>query len=259
MDLDRYLARIDYRGPRAADAEALSALHRAHARAIPFENLDILLGRPIRVDLDGVMAKLVDARRGGYCFEQNSLFAAALRALGFAVTTLAARVRWLAPAEVTTPRTHMLLRVDLPDGPRLADVGFGGLGLTEPLRLTADLEQPTELDTYRLRASGGRFTLEARAGADWLPLYQFTLEEHHPIDYVVANHYTSTHPDSHFRKGPVVARPDRGVRYSLRGREHAVRRGGDIARRIIDDDDELLAVLARDFGLSFPPGTRFAP
>src|SRR5262245_46685487 len=132
--LDAYLRRIGYRGPRAASPEALAALHEAHVAAVPFENLDILLGRTISLDLDALEAKIVSGRRGGYCFEQNTLFRAVLERLGFRVTSLAARVRG---GDVLRPRTHMLLRVDLDEGPWLADVGFGGDGLVHPLPLAA--------------------------------------------------------------------------------------------------------------------------
>src|SRR5690349_15099497 len=127
LDLDAYLDRIGYAGPRLPTRRVLEGLHLAHTTHVPFENLDILLGRPIRLDLDSLQAKLVRDRRGGYCFEQNTLFAAGLEQMGFAVTRLAARVRF--GASRLLPRTHMLLRVDVEGEPFLADVGFGGSGL----------------------------------------------------------------------------------------------------------------------------------
>src|SRR5438552_5613549 len=127
--LDAYLARIGYTGPREPTPAVLEAVHLAHATHIPFENLDIQLGRPILLDLASLQAKLVHGRRGGYCFEQNTLFAAALEQLGFRVTRLAARVR--IGATRLSPRTHMTLKVDVDEGSWLADVGFGGAGLLE--------------------------------------------------------------------------------------------------------------------------------
>src|SRR4051794_36538903 len=114
LDLDAYLARIAYDGPLDPGLETLRALHDQHASQIPFENLDVQLGRPIRLDLESLQQKIVSRRRGGYCFEQNALFAAVLRQIGFRVTTLSARVRYMATA--ITPRTHMLLRLDLAEG-----------------------------------------------------------------------------------------------------------------------------------------------
>ena len=149
LDLDAYLGRIGERPPLAPALEGLAALHRAHCAAVPFENLDILLGRPIDLDLPALEAKLVRARRGGYCFEQNTLFKAALEALGFPVIALAARVR--AGTTGVRPRTHMLLRVDLAEGTFLADVGFGGDGLLHPIPLAEGTETWVGFTGQRLR------------------------------------------------------------------------------------------------------------
>ena len=133
VDLDAYLARIGYRERLDPTVETLRGLHFAHATQIPFENLDILLGRSIVLDLESLQKKLVERRRGGYCFEQNTLFAAVLESLGFAVTRLAARVRFGATS--IRPRSHMLLSVEIDGEPWLADVGFGGEGLLHPVPL----------------------------------------------------------------------------------------------------------------------------
>src|ERR1700746_504244 len=126
FQLDNYLARIGYEGPLEPTYKTLAALQTAHLDAIPFEGIDPLLGRPVKLDLASVQAKLVDSRRGGYCFEQNTLFKAALEALGSRVRGFGARVGWMSPPDSPLgPRVHMLLRVDLPEGPHLADVGFG--------------------------------------------------------------------------------------------------------------------------------------
>src|SRR5450755_2396793 len=138
LDLPAYLARLGYRGELRADVASLRALHEAHVTHIPFENLDILLGHGIRIDLASVQAKLVRGGRGGYCFEQNALFAAALELVGFRVTRLSARVRMGGPP--VRPRTHMLLRVEADGVLWIADVGFGGWGLIEPIPLAEDVE-----------------------------------------------------------------------------------------------------------------------
>src|SRR5579871_3593900 len=133
FNLDQYLTRIGYRGPLRADLETLTALQSAHLDALPFESLDPLLRRPVRLDLASLQAKLVNGNRGGYCYEQNTLLRAALAAIGFAVTGLAGRVRWMAPPDSTLgPKTHMMLKVDLADGAYLADVGFGACLLDAP-------------------------------------------------------------------------------------------------------------------------------
>jgi N-hydroxyarylamine O-acetyltransferase len=255
LDLDAYIARIGYAGPLRPTADVLTDLHLAHATQVPFENLDILLGRPIRLDLGSVQAKLVTANRGGYCFEQNTLLAAVLTRLGFRVTPLAARVRY--NTDRVLPRTHMLLRVDLPDGPWLADVGFGKMGLLHPLPLAAGREVELYRWAYRLLDEAGIWVLQARQPGGWLSLYAFTEEPQHSTDFEVANHYVSTHPDSRFTRTLTVQRPGREVRHSLIDRELIVERGGEPEVRAVGEE-ELLPVLAETFGLRFPPGTRFA-
>lgn len=255
LDLDAYLDRIGYRGALAPTREVLEALHVAHVDAVPFENLDILLGRPIRIDLASVQAKIVGARRGGYCFEQNTLFVAVLRRLGFKVTTLFARV-WYRRTEMP-PRSHMLARVDLPDGPTLADVGFGGPGLREPLRLVAGEVQEQSLDVLRLRHDGSVWMLESKTGEQWQDLYAFTLEEHFPIDYEVANHYTSTYPSSIFVNNLIVSLSSPEGRVMLHNRKLSTARGGE-SDTVELGEDSLLDVLRERFRLDFPPGTRFS-
>ncbi len=255
FDLAAYLARVGYAGPLAPAPEVLQALHLAHATHIPFENLDILLGRPIRLDLDALQAKLVRDHRGGYCFEQNTLFAEALERIGFRVKRLAARVRFGASAIL--PRTHMLLEVEAAGGPWLADVGFGGEGLLRPLPLRPDREVRHFDSTYRLTEEAGLWVLQSRQAENWLDLYAFTREPQYPADFEVANHYTATHPSSIFVRSLTVQLPSPEARYVLRGRELTVLRAGGTSRRSVEDDDELLRVLDETFGLHFPPGTRF--
>ncbi len=255
FDLGAYLERIGDSGPLAPTADVLDRIHQAHATSIPFENLDILLGRPIRLDLASLQAKLVRGLRGGYCFEQNMLFAAALECIGFRVTTLAARVRY--GSTRVSPRTHMLLKVDLDDGPRLADVGFGGDGLLVSLPFQPGLESRQFHWTYRVIEEGDGLVLQSLRPEGWFDLYAFTLEPHFPADFLMGNYYTSTYPTSHFRRGPIAQRPTPEARYVLRGRELCIERGGETTRRDVADDEELLSVLSSTFGLDFPPGTRF--
>ena len=153
--LSNYLTRIGVRGPIEPGLATLSAIHAAHVDAIPFEGFDPLLRRPVKLDLASVQEKLVDGRRGGYCFEQNVLFKAALEAIGFKVTGLGGRVRWMSPPDSPLgPREHMMLKVDLPDGPYLADVGFGACVLDAPLQLKTGIEQRTPMGTFVLGETG---------------------------------------------------------------------------------------------------------
>jgi N-hydroxyarylamine O-acetyltransferase len=255
LDLDRYLARIGYGGRLDATLATLEGLHHAHVARVPFENLDVQMGLPIRLDLESLQTKLVDRERGGYCFEQNALFAAVLRRLGFAVTTLAARVRYHATAP--TPRTHMLLRVDVAEGPFIADVGFGGDGPTAPIRFVDGEEQVQLIDTFRVAHEGSLYRLEVKREGAFLSLYAFTLEEHFSVDYELANYFTSTHPSSRFVQTLVAARPGTGCRYSLYNREFGTRRGDAVERRTLATDEELFTVLEQTFGLRVPRTSRF--
>ena len=169
--LQDYLVRIAYHGPLAPDLATLTALQAAHLDAIPFETLDPWLRRPVKLDLASVQAKLVDGNRGGYCYEHNLLLRTALAAIGFQVTGLAGRVRWMAPPDSPLgPKTHMMLKVDLADGVYLADAGFGACLLDAPLRLEADIEQTTAMGTYRLTPSDGLLWLNAKRQGGWRTL-----------------------------------------------------------------------------------------
>jgi N-hydroxyarylamine O-acetyltransferase len=209
LDLDRYFERIGYSGPPTATLDVLQALQWLHPQRIPFENLDPLSGRRVFVDLPSVAAKLVERRRGGYCFEQNTLFAHVLMQLGFRVTPYIARVLWGRPPGAITALSHMLLRVELDDEAWIADVGFGSVTLTAPLRFVPDLVQETRLESFRLSAAStgatGAFDLELKA-PDWPKVYRFLPQKAEWIDFEAANWYTSAHPESRFTNNLVVSR-----------------------------------------------------
>jgi len=254
LDLDAYLERIGYEGPVEPTLEVLDAVHLAHTTTIPFENLDILLGRPIRLDLPSLQDKLVRDRRGGYCFEHNTLFAAVLEAVGFAVTRLGARVRFR--ARRVTARTHMALLVRAGGEGRLADVGFGGGSILRSL----PMEPGPVVDQFgwgfRLVDDDGARVVQARRPRGWIDLYAFTFEPQYPVDYEMANHFTSTHPSSPFTRTLTaqVRAPERSL--ILRGRKLIEETpAGETTSAV--RDDELLDVLAKRFTLSFPPGTSF--
>lgn len=255
LDLPAYLQRVDYAGDLTPTRTVLEALHLAHATHIPFENLDILLGRPIRLDLGSLQAKLVAGKRGGYCFEQNLLFAAVLRELGFSVSQLAARVRFRTTALL--PRTHMLLLVDLAGERWMADVGFGADGLLLPLPIQTPGPQPQFAWTYRVIEEEGLWVLQSLHGEEWMDLYAFSLEPQQAADYEMASYYVSTHPASRFVQSLTAQRLAPEVRHVLRNRELIEDRGDTQIVRILADDDELLEVLEHMFDLRFPAGTRF--
>ena len=258
INLDSYFARVGFAGQRKPSLAVLRSLCALHPVAVPFENLDVIRGLGVRLDLPSVEQKLVSEGRGGYCFEQNALFAAALEGIGFRVTALAARVRWQIPAEVHMPLTHMVLRVDLEGAPWLADVGFGGLTPTAPLRMDVVESQSTPHESFRVVPSGSGYMLQAQLANKWSDVYHFTLEPQYPIDYEVANWFTSRYPTSRFILNLIVSRAGKdGERVSLMNRKLVIRRGSEAEKHMVNGPEELLRVLADQFGLHFPSGTRF--
>ena len=215
VNLDAYFKRIGYAGARDASLATLRKLHRLHPQAIAFENLDPLLKRPVKLDAAALNAKLVNGGRGGYCFEQNLLFAHVLRALGFKVREATARVRWSVPPGVKTPRTHCLLFVEAEGEDYLVDVGFGGNVLTSPLLLNSRAEQATPHESFRLVEEDDRVVEEAKINGEWTPLYAFDFAETHPADYELGNWFTSAHPNSLFVNGLLAARAEPDRRYAL--------------------------------------------
>lgn len=255
FDLDAYLARLGHDGPRAPTLDTLRAVHRLHPQAIPFENLDPLLRRPTSLDPGALVDKLVRGRRGGWCFEHNHLLLHALRALGFRARGLAGRVVWNAPEGRVTARTHMLLLVELDQGVHLADVGFGGMVMTAPLRLEPGLEQATPHGSFRVARDGGELLVEARLPAGWRPMYRFDLSRQERIDYELASWYLETHPASHFLATLIASRVDGERRLALRDRELAVHHpDGATERRALATPAELRAVLEGQLAIALPDG-----
>lgn len=236
--------------PLHRDATTLQGLHHLHPLAIPFENLDSWLGREVSLDPAAVFAKLVDERRGGYCFEQNLLFRDVLASLGFAVQGLAARVVWNLPTGSSLPRTHKLLLVTVDDTRFIADVGFGGLTLTAPLMLDSDSVQATPHENFRITRDGTHYLLQAEVAGVWQALFRFSLDEQMPADYAMANYYVSTHAQSRFVQQLIAGRPDTGMRHALLdGRYSRHRLGQPSEQRQLADATELRAVLQQHLGI----------
>lgn len=214
-DLDRYCERIGFAGSPRCDLPTLQQLHLLHPQAIPFENLDSWLGRPVSLEPGAVFEKLVTRQRGGYCFEHNLLLRMVLETLGFGVRGLAARVVWNLPAGLVLPRTHMALLVTFDGASMLADVGFGGLTLTAPLALTTSTEQATPHEACKIVPEAGYYTVQAHVAGSWQALYRFGLEEQMPVDYVMANWYVGMHPQSRFVQQLIAGRAAPGMRHAL--------------------------------------------
>ena len=256
MNLDAYFSRIGFTGRAGADLTTLQTLHRLHIEAIPFENLDVLLGQRIDMSEAAVEHKIVQGRRGGYCFEQNTLFRGVLGALGFKTEAFLGRIRRNVPADVRTPLTHMVLRVTVDDRPWLADVGFGSLGTPAPIRLDIDTEQETPLEPRRILRRGATLFHQARLGDEWVDLYEFTLEDPAPMDFELGNWFSCTHPKANFVNNLVVTRVEGTSRLLINNREFVIRRlDGTADRRDIGTHAELMELLASRFGLTLPEGT----
>ena len=222
IDLAAYFHRIGMSAaevvPPAPDLATLKQIVAGHARSISYENLDKFTGREVGLDPATLNAKLVHRARGGGCFEQNMLLRGVLDALGYTTTGLAARVLWNRAADAPMPpRSHMLLQVDLPEGPHIVDVGFGVLTLTGVLALEPDVEQATPHEPFRLRPDGRALVMEARTGSKWRTLYRFDLAEQYLADYEVTSWYNAHHPDSKFVNGLLIGRPDSDRRFTLKG------------------------------------------
>jgi len=251
IDLDAYFRRIGFTGTAAPDRDTLAAIHRLHPQAIAFENLDPLLGVPVALDVAALESKLVRSGRGGYCYEHNLLLMHVLKALGFGVRGLGARVLWGAAEGAVTPRAHMLLCVDLEGRRYIADVGFGGTTPTAPLCLALEGEQHTAHEPFRLVRSGDEFVLQAAIGASWHSLYRFDLQEQFQADYEIVSWYQSTNPNSYFTKNLMAARPVPGVRYALRNAEFSMHHlGGRSERRVLRTAAELRDTLSDTFGVT---------
>lgn len=251
IDLDSYLRRIGYQGSREPTVETLRALHLAHVFTFPFENLNSWNKLPVSLSLPDIENKFVKEHRGGYCFEGNTLFSAVLRQLGYQVSSLIARVRWMRPPEELTARSHMLLRVEIDGTTWLADVAFGAIGQTVPLKLEADITQHTPHEPRRYQMKNGIVTQQMRIGDDrWEDVYLFDLHEAVPIDFEVANWYISTHPESLFRKTLFVTLPREDHRLILVFGEFTKRfLDGRVEKRPVTDDADLRGLLIGEFGL----------
>ena len=229
MRLHDYLRRIGDDGPLDASAETLRRLHVRHRETFLFENLSIQSGGGVSVTLGDIENKFIDQGRGGYCFEHNTLFGAALGECGFRVVTLLGRVR-RGPPEAWA-RTHMVLRVLEPRSAKasaerawLADVGFGAIGIVEPMPLVDGGSSRQRGLTYRLRREQGLWVLSMEDGRGVQDMYEFSEDAQTAGDVEVANHYTSTFPDSIFRRSLTIQ--------GLRGDERTILRSGILTRYV---------------------------
>jgi N-hydroxyarylamine O-acetyltransferase len=251
FSLDAYLARIGWRGAVEPTLDTLSGLTRAHITRIPFENVDVLLGRGIRIDLDSLVRKIVVDGRGGYCFEHGTLFQAALERVGFRVTSHAARVLTILPRH-QAPRTHMFLVVEI-DGERfVVDPGFGGHAAVVPVPIREGVEVRDGVDRYRMVQGDGEWLLEAEIDGAMKPLWMSTLEPQFHVDFELANHWIATSPGSPFTSRVMLRARTPAGRVSVMNRDVTVFRAGQSEKYQLADRKALRALLAEHFGFDLP-------
>jgi N-hydroxyarylamine O-acetyltransferase len=249
VEIGAYLQLINHVGEVRPTEATLLSLHRAHLLAVPFENLDIHLGRTIVCDEAHFLHKIVNERRGGFCYELNGAFAALLRALGFPVTLLSARVP-CADGSDGPEFDHLTLRVDL-DQPWLADVGFGD-GFLEPLRLNTSVEQPQIGRIYRLTDAEGVFRLEVMTDDRWKKEYSFTLQPRQLSDFAAMCRYHQTSPDSHFTGNRICSRATAEGRVTLSNDKLIETQNGVRNERVLAGDQEWREILHERFGVTLP-------
>jgi N-hydroxyarylamine O-acetyltransferase len=257
LDLDAYLTRIGYTGPRDPTEATLTELYRAHLGAVRFENFDVFLRGGVAVDLESIQEKIVFRGRGGYCYEQAQLFGAVLERLGFTVERMLARVG--PDGGPARGRTHLTLRVQSGTGAWLADPGFGN-SPPAPLSLRRYRSGgPLEVDGWIYEIAPDQengdevWKLREYQAGEWVTLHRWDDARTHPIDVVLSNHFTSTHPDSWFTWQPILVRRDPDAVRSLVGRTYTVTRPGHVKERRVLTDAEFAAALTDEFALKLTP------
>jgi N-hydroxyarylamine O-acetyltransferase len=248
MEIASYLARIGYTGSTDPTIDSLRLLHLAHLRTVPFENLDISLGREIVCDEERFFHKIVHLRRGGFCYELNGAFAALLRALGFPVSLLSARVS-REDGSASPEFDHLALKVDL-DETWLADVGFGDSFL-EPLLLKPDIEQGQPTGRFRIAAVGDTRIVQRQVDdGPWKSQYQFTLASRQLSDFESRCRFQQTSPESHFTRQRICTLPTQDGRMTLSDLKLIRTTGQAREERMLRDEDEWHAALEQYFGVT---------
>jgi N-hydroxyarylamine O-acetyltransferase len=247
LDIEAYLSRISYHGPTTPSAETLRALHVAHLRSVPFENLSIHAGEPIVLEDEALFAKIVERRRGGFCYEANGLFAALLRALGFNVAMLSAEVAGQEQGSFSPPFDHMALMITLKER-WLADVGFGD-SFIEPLLLDTEAEQLQGADEFRIdRVDDYRIVMRREAG-EWKPNYRFTLQAYGYDDFAEMCRYHQTSRQSHFTQKRICSLATETGRVTVSDMRLIESAGAQRKERVLSNQSEYDEILRDRFGV----------
>ncbi len=252
FDQQAWLHRIGYSGSLEPTLGTLDELIFAHSHTIPYESLDIMLGRTPKLDVASLQSKMISGGRGGYCLEQNMLFREGLRSLGYKITSLQGRVVRGMAIDAPRPAIHMLLQVDMPEGPYLADVGFGNLAPTSALLLRAGLEQETPHEPMRFIDVGGELTLQAKLHDTWEHIYRVIPYPRFDGEYEITNWYTGTHPDAPYQSNIIAARPGPNrTRITMFNRRVTVRHAtGEADRRELKHEVDFRSMLCDELGLN---------
>jgi len=251
LDLDAYFDRIQWGGGTSPNYETLASVLRAHMSSVPFENLDVLLGRPIRLDLEGLQQKLVWARRGGYCFEHGTLFGAVLEAMGFKPVRHTARVIMMTP-RTGAPRTHMFLTVPVAEGRFVVDPGFGALAPRMPVPLQEGVEARIGPEAHWMTRDGSHWILRTRTAEKESDCWLSTMEEDNPVDFEMGSHYVATHPGSPFVNRMMMRALTADGRVTVANRDVNIRRGDRDEPVQLADRSALRTLLRTYFGFDLP-------
>ncbi|MCC2685726.1 MAG: acetyltransferase [Paenibacillaceae bacterium] len=252
-EVRQYLDRIGYAGPIEATLAVLSEIQDCHLHSVPYENLDILRGVPLSLEIPALFDKIVVRRRGGFCFESNALFGWLLGELGFPVTNLFARF-WRDEPNPPPKRRHQVLRVEAQGAAYLCDVGVGGIVPRRPIRMELALEQQQGEECYRLeRDTDFGWALCELKGGRWSRIYTFTDEPQWPKDYLMASYWCEHAPDSIFKKGAMVAIRTREGRNTIAGNEFRIFTLDGVRTFIPKTEDEYRDALRMHFGIDLGP------
>jgi N-hydroxyarylamine O-acetyltransferase len=257
LDLDAYFERIQWGGATSPNYDTLAGVLRAHMSSIPFENLDVLLGRSIRLDLQGLQEKLVRGHRGGYCFEHGMLFGAVLEQLGFKPVRHTARVVTITP-RAAAPRTHMFLSVPVSEGTFVVDPGFGALAPRMPVPLLDGVEARLGSEAHWMARDGPHWILRSRNVERDTDCWLSTLEEDNLVDFEVGNHYVATHPSSAFVNRVMMRAITADGRVTVMNRDVNILRGSTSEPMRLADRAALRALLTEHFGFDLPEVERMA-
>ncbi len=251
LDLGAYFDRIQWGDSTRSNYETLAGVLRAHMSSIPFENLDVLLGRPIRLDLDGVQQKLVRTRRGGYCFEHGTLFGAVLEEIGFKPVRHTGRVIMIT-ARTAAPRTHMFLTVPVAEGIFVVDPGFGALAPRIPVPLQDGVETRIGSETHWMARDGPYWILRTRAAEKDTDCWLSTLEQDNLVDFEMGSHYVATHPNSPFVNRMMMRALTVDGRVTVANRDVTIHCGNTSEPVRLADRTALRTLLITYFGFDLP-------